>query len=144
MEKKKQLENAVILPRTKMMVESHCSMIKRLYLLPHNRPALDLLIFMLVTSVMTKFDHCYEALINGHKKPERWKSFLSTWKACMRTEVRGEYQTDVVNLMSTISAWVKSQFFICKHIINKIKCPQYHQATINKAQPFVQIDSDSN
>lgn len=48
--------------RTTMKMESHWSNIKRLYLLPYNRPCVDLLIHIIATSVMKKYKHDYDAM----------------------------------------------------------------------------------
>lgn len=62
--------------RTAMKVESHWSMLKRQYLLPYNIPRVDLLVHILTSSLMVKFEHDYEAMKLGRKKPFRWASFV--------------------------------------------------------------------
>lgn len=136
-------ESKISFSRTTMKVESHWSMIKRLYLLPYNRPGLDLLIHVLATGVMTKYKHDYNAMKSGRNKPYWWRAFVTMWKKCSEAEIRGQYQTDKQNFMCSCPAWLKSQFFICKHLVGDMPCPNYHQVTIRRNPPFLIIDRNS-
>lgn len=130
--------------RTTMKVEAHWSLMKRLYLLPYNRPRLDLLVHVIATSLMNKYKHDYGALKSGRKKPYWWKSFVSTWRQCANTAIAGNYITDTHNFICSCPAWLRSQFFICKHLVQGQRCPKYHEVTIKRSQPFIQISPESS
>lgn len=67
----------VAISRTTMFVQSHWSVLKRLYLLPCNKPRVDLLIYVIDTHFVFKFENDFNALKEGIKKPCWWKAFRS-------------------------------------------------------------------
>lgn len=133
----------ISLSRTTMKVESHWSVLKRLYLLPYNRPRLDLLVHIIATSVMNKYQHDYTAMYSGRKKPYWWKSFVLTWKKCSASDLGGQYHTDHQNFICSCPAWLRSQWFICKHLVHERTCPNYHHITIRRNAPFITIEHDA-
>lgn len=127
-----------------MKVESHWSVLKRHYLLPFNRPRVDLLIHIIDMSLMKKFEWDYESLRTGRKKPSWWKNFVKYWKDAAEKEVCGNYTTCEESFICSCPAWMRSQHFICKHLVRRRKCPLYHQVTIRRSPPFICIDENSN
>lgn len=136
-------EHMIPFSRTTMKVESHWSMLKRQFLLPYNRPRVDLLVHVIASTVMVKFDHEYEALKLGRKKPFWWNAFVSMWKKASTSVINGAYHTDQANFICSCPAWLRSQYFICKHLVQDMACPHYHQITIRRSPPFVIIDNNS-
>ena len=45
--------------------------------------------------------------------------------------------------MCSCPAWLRSQLFLCKHIVQHRQCPKYHQVTIRRSPPFIVIDETS-
>lgn len=65
--------NQVIqIARTTMMVEAHWSRLKRVYLLPYNRPKCDFLEYILSVVVLPRFSADFELLCSGIEKPVWW------------------------------------------------------------------------
>ena len=59
--------------RTTMMVESHWSLLKRRYLLFHNRPRVDFVVYIMEKQLLPSFRNELFNLKNGGKKPTWWK-----------------------------------------------------------------------
>lgn len=57
----------VALSRTTMFVESHWSVLNCLYLLPYNRPRVDLVVYIIDTRLMPKFENDFDSLEKGIK-----------------------------------------------------------------------------
>lgn len=73
-------ETFISFSRTTMKVEAHWSLIKRLFLLPYNRPRLDLLFYILDKKILPKFVQDYNLFLSGMKRPSWWRAFVSEWK----------------------------------------------------------------
>ena len=92
---------------------------------------------------MVKYGHDYESMKSERIEPYWWKTFVSIWKKCSTAEGHGQYQTDKTTFMCSCPAWLRSQFFLCKHIVQQRQCPKYHQVTIRRSPPFIIIDESS-
>lgn len=126
-----------------MKVEAHWSTLKRLFLMPYNRPRVDLLIHIIDKKMLLKFSEDYECYNLGLKKPHWWKHFVAMWKRTSSTTINDTYITDKKNFTCSCPFWLSSQFFICKHLTNNTPCPKYHEVSINRVPPFLVIDSKS-
>lgn len=130
----------VAISRTTMKVESHWSVLKRLYLLPFNRPRVDLLIHIIDVTLMRKFWCDYKSLMAGEKKPFWWKMFVKSWKKCAATAINNNYYTCLESHFCSCKSWQRSQYFFCKHLIASKPCPTYRQVRLNRSPPFLIID----
>lgn len=133
----------IAISRTTMKVEAHWSILKRLYLLPYNRPRLDLLVHIIDSALMRKFVCDYKSLALGVKKPFWWKLFVRSWKLCSASKEHNTYDTCLRMFTCSCLAWQRSQFFLCKHLVGNLACPTYRQVTVNRSPPFVVIDKNS-
>lgn len=133
----------VAITRTTMKVESHWSVLKRLFLLQFNRPRVDLLVHIIATRLLPKICNDYHALHLGLRKPFWWKSFVKTWKNCKMMPVHHSYTTNREMFTCSCPSWQRAQFFLCKHLVFGKECPKYRQVTINRKQPFLVIDEAS-
>lgn len=117
--------------------------LKQVYLLPFNRPRLNLLVHIIDTKLLMKFINDFEAFKTGVDKPYWWKQFVITWNDCASCLVRHIYDTNSVIFTCPCSAWLRIQFFLYKHLIQNRKCSFYHQVTLNRVKPFIVINEDS-
>lgn len=69
----------ISLSRTTMIVESHWSILKRLYLIPYNRSSVDFLMYIIEKKMMSKFREEFTLLVEGLKKPSRYQHFAALW-----------------------------------------------------------------
>jgi len=99
------------------------------------------LIYIIDEKVLVKFQADYEALISGRKKPYWWYAFVKEWRRCGSAEHHDEYHTDTNLFICSCPAWMKSKFFICKHICKDKQVPAYRQLRINRSPPFIQISA---
>lgn len=81
-----------------MNLESHLSVMKRMHLFPHNRPRVDLIVHIIASNLMAKYDADYGSLKIGHKSPFWWNQFIKNWKTQENTTINGNYETDITQL----------------------------------------------
>lgn len=74
----------VSLSRKTMKVEAHWSVLKRLYLLPFNRPRVDLLLYVISSKPIPKFIAGLDDFQSGRRKPNWWKQFRKNWVGAFR------------------------------------------------------------
>lgn len=110
-----------------------------------NRPLIKLLTHVIESRLILKFRCDYNSYISGSKKPYLWKVFSREWKRHKEKSVfqMNEYHTDTRNFMCSCPSWLRSQVFLCKHIVKDMDHPHYHQVTMNRKPPFVVIDRES-
>ena len=136
-------EHGVPFARTTMHVEGHWSVIKRHYLMLHNRPRLDLVVYILAKRLMPKFEDDLRLLREGTKVPGWYKYFKKVWSTCVESHVNNNYETDIVNWHCTCKAYLLNRFFLCKHLVQKYaainRAPEYREITRNRSAPFYEF-----
>lgn len=116
--------------RTTMKVEAQWSNLKLLYHLSYNRPRVDLLVFTISARLIPKFVSDYDALNLGLQMASWWRSFVKAWKQAQKNSqnsVVGEYDTNKSLFICSCGSWLRSQYFIWKHLVYKEDCPFYGQ-----------------
>lgn len=138
--------NASLIPlsKTTMMCESHWSLLKRLYLLPYNRPRVDLLLYVLDSKLLSKYTSDYHLLMNGRKKPSWWREFVEEWKRCATTTIRGIYIVDKDTWTCSCPAYLRSPFLLCKHLVAGADVPVYRDIIRRRHPPFLEIQREPN
>lgn len=131
------------LSKTTMMCEAHWSVLKRLYLLPYNRPRADLVLHVIDTKVMPKFTSDYQLMMSERKKPSWWRTFVHTWNKCAETPIRGTYEIDRVNWTCSCPAYLRNPFLLCKHLVQGTDLPAYRDL-IRRHPPFLEIRREPN
>lgn len=77
---RRDIVNGIPFARTTMFVEGHWYVLKRNFLLFHNRPRCDFLLFLLDTRLMLKFEDDYFKVLEGDKRPSWWVAFSKEWR----------------------------------------------------------------
>ena len=81
--------------RTTMFVEGHWSSLKRNYLIYHNRPRLDFLLYIIDVKMLPRFYGLHDMIRVGKINPSWYKSLLSEWdKKRSRDFIGAVYFTD--------------------------------------------------
>lgn len=111
-------------------------------MLLYNRPRVDLLLYFISRKLILKYIADLEVLREGLKKLNWWKQFRKEWDRCKDAFTQNVYDTKNSLFTCSCPAWLKSQYFICKHLVNQ-PCPQYRDLTINRQSPFIQINVNS-
>jgi len=132
-------EGEIALSKTTMKVEAHWSMLKRLYLLPYNRPRVDLLLYVLENQIMPKFTMEYVLLKSGSKKPNWWKSFSAEWRQLQSRTSSGAYVARSGDWLCTCQYFIRSSNFVCKHVIAGKPLPAYRDIIRRRSPPFISI-----
>jgi len=104
-----------------MMVESHWSQKKRLYILPYNRPRCDFVVYALYVKVIAKFIADYEMLSLGSKKPSWWLHFVNEWRNSSSRALVNVYATNDNMWTYQCDAFLSSRFMICKHLTKEMR-----------------------
>lgn len=133
----------IALSRTTMKFDAHWSLLKRLYLLPYNRPRVDLLVYVISTKLLPKYLSNLENVRSGVKNPNWWKQFRREWYICRESISNGVYKTNKIPFTWSCLARVRSQFFLCKHLVNN-SFPQYCELNINRSPPFIKTSNCSS
>ena len=111
--------------KTTMMIEAHWRALKRKHLLHHNRPRLELLVWIIINRVtpplLDKFSQCITA--SPRRDAFRWeKEFARRWRKSKERTVRPgkvqEYGTDAGRWTCACPAFAKSRFMLCKHLVS--------------------------
>lgn len=138
----RRLDSKIAFCRTTMKVESHWSLINRIYLLPSNRPRFDLLFHIIDTKLLPTMPNDFDAYYNGTKNPYGERSLLEIWKSALQNPSATSMRLILIALCDRgLSGYEVS--FLWKDLIRNDQFPHYHQVTINFRPPFVEIDKKS-
>lgn len=114
--------------RTTMLVESHWRHLKRDWLFLWPKMRLDMLIFTIVTRVVSKYEHSVDLIIapSGLARDRgSWRDELKrAWKLCEATDTSDpetfpyrRYDPNPYLWLCGCPAYKSSRFLICKHLI---------------------------
>ena len=109
--------------KTTMIVESHWRHIKHDYLYKFHRPRVDHLCFILVKKVINQQLYRIRLLQQGRYSVPWRKEFKKEWKQHEKKTIQtyGKYLTDPAKWICSCPAYVKSRFFLCKHLVNSVE-----------------------
>jgi len=130
--------------KTTVMVESHWSQLKQLYILPYNRPRWDFLIYILDVKVLPKFISDYGLLCSGSKKPSWWRHFVVEWNRASTRLQNNTYRTNLSYWTCNCNAFLFSRFMMCKHLTSGASCPEYRDVVRSRHPPFLTIRREPN
>ena len=133
---------AISFTRTTMTIEAHWSLVKRHYLLHHNRPRVDFVLYILENRLIPKVEADYSLLIRGLKKPRWWRDFTKEWMQAKSRPIEGNYSTNAGTWTCSCPAYRRSRFCFCKHLIANMECPAYRELVRNRHPPFLQFRVD--
>ena len=125
-----------------MMVESHWSLLKRRYLLFHNRPRVDFVVYIMEKQLLPSFRNELFNLKNGRKKPTWWKEFVRDWNKARETEINRLYSTNYDTWTCSCPSFLQSRFLICKHLVLGRPLPEYRNVIRNRKPPFITFRRD--
>lgn len=110
--------------KTTMIVEAHWRRIKHDYLHRHNRPRVDLVLWVLTTRVIPDAIRKMTGLLQGVRRMAfaSWrKAFKRDWKQLESRIIASDwnqYHTNPVKWTCACDYFLQSRFLICKHIIS--------------------------
>ena len=133
---------AIAFTKTTMTIEAHWSIVKRQYLVHHNRPRLDFLLYIIDQQLMPKVESDFTLLLRGLRKPKWWKDFTKEWIAAKCRSAGGTYKTNAGTWTCSCPAYLRSRFLFCKHLIAGAECPAYRALVRNRHPPFLQFRVD--
>lgn len=128
--------------RTTTVVEAHWSVLKRHYLVLHNRPRPDFVIYLIDPILIPKFYNDSQMLLDGSKIPKWWKDFRREWVSLSTREINGSDNTNSSLWCCTCPAFMRSRFLFCKHLIKDRPCPIYRDVIRARFPPFLQFRPD--
>ena len=110
--------------KTTMIVEAHWRRVKHDYLHRFNRPRIDLVVWILVTRIMSDAVNRMNFVLAGNHRQASasWrKDFRKIWKQLRSRAVEAEslnlYHTDAARWVCACPAFLNSRFLVCKHIL---------------------------
>src|SRR3954453_4105531 len=77
--------------KTTMFIEGHWKVIKRDFLYKFFRPRLDLVVYIIISKVMTHQVRKLQQILTGREKPEWIKQFKSEWKMLSTRTINEAY-----------------------------------------------------
>lgn len=125
--------------RTTMFAEAHWSMLKRGVLLKHNRPRIDLVVFLLDTEVIPGIKMDMDLLLKGTTKPKWYTAFSRIWRKAKDATSNHVYFTDKERWTCSCMAFLRSPFNICKNLICDSPVPPYRDLYWRRSPPFLII-----
>lgn len=127
----------VAFARTTMFVEGHWSSLKRNYLIYHNRPRLDFLLYIIDVKLLPKYYGMFDLIRDGKIVPAWFKAMRKEWN---KKKGRGysdrSYHTEIDRWICTCPSYYMSKFLICKHLIAGQELPFARELTRNSSPPF--------
>ena len=131
-----------------MFVEGHWKVIKRDFLYKFFRPCLDLVVYILMTKVISHQQRKLEQIQSGREKPEWIKEFKSEWKKLSTHQINNTYIIDVEKWICGCPYYLTSRFNICKYLIHEkgpVKPEFFEYLKRNHQPPFlIEIDKNSS
>ena len=140
----RKVQDFLPIAKTTMMVEAHWSQLKRVYLLPHNRPRCDFLVYILSVKMLPKCAADFEMLCSGNKVPAWWRHFANEWSRLSATAPINEYKTNRLLWTCSCKGFMNSKVLLCKHLTYELSCPQYRDEIRSRSPPFLQIKRREN
>ncbi|CAG8806568.1 41866_t:CDS:2, partial [Gigaspora margarita] len=131
---------------TAMIVESYWRILKRDYLYKFNRPQLDLVCFILINQMISGQIQHYNLLINGRKLLPLYKDIKSEWKKAASKQVtnKDKYLVDHNHWICSCCSFLKSRFYICKHLVAPIGMMDNINTISNSEVIVNEIDNETN
>jgi hypothetical protein len=112
-------ENKLSILKTTMFIEGHWKVIKRDFLYKFFRPRLDLVVYIIISKVMTHQVRKLQQILTGREKPEWIKQFKSEWKMLSTRTINEAYVTNVDMWICGCLYYLTSRFGICKHLVQQ-------------------------
>ena len=106
----RQVPGQIPLSRTTMFVEAHWSKFKCGALVKHNRPRIDLVVYLLATDVLPSIKTHLFLLVNGSIKPNWVVPLNRGWKNANAAILHNVFKTDVKNSTCTCMAFFAKPF----------------------------------
>lgn len=123
--------------RTTMFVEGHWSTLKKNYLILHNRPRIDFLLYILDAKLLPKFIGSYYLLIDGKQHPAWYKAMVKEWREKGQRDASGvPYQTNFIAWVSNCPSFSLSKFLLYKNLVRGIEPPMCRDIEINGMPTF--------
>jgi hypothetical protein len=130
-----------------MFLEAHWKVIKRDFLYKFFRPRLDMVVFIIMEQVVLHSQRKFEQLFVVKREKADWrKSFKREWKVLSKKTLNNTYPTDINNWICGCPAFLTSQFFICKHLIQEkgdVDIQFFDEVRRHHQYPFLSILSVS-
>ncbi len=123
-----------------MTAEAHWSVLKRHYLVMHNRPRVDFIIHLMETTLLSKFRNYYALLSAGVKMPRWWPAFKTEWRSLSERALNRNYNTSEQSWICSRPAFLNSRFMMCKHLINGKPIPEYRNLVRARHPPFLSFE----
>ena len=140
---RRNLTRGIPTSKTTMIVEGHWSVLKRRYLLLHNRPRIDLVLFIISQQLIPRLTMDFDSLLSGLTKPSWWVRFTSIWKKMASSEILGGYKTDRVAWTCSCPGFIGNEFMLCKHLICGSNVPAYKNLSRLSFPPFLSLQTES-
>lgn len=122
-----------------MFVGAYWSVLKPMYLLPHNRPQVDLVVFVNDITLIPKFKNVLSALNRRMKKQSWWKTLMPDLKKELKTPLFARYTTNVGIFTCSCPSWIRIQFLFWNDVIGVFPFPKYEYVTIMQSYPFINV-----
>lgn len=129
--------HGIPLARTTMMVEAHWSLLKKHYLVLHNRPRVDFVIHLMDTQLIGKYESDYELRRTGRVLPTWFKQYTVEWKKLKETPLNNTYSTNLEMWTCSCPSFLGSRFMICKHLVQKSEWIEYRDLVRSRHPPFI-------
>jgi hypothetical protein len=138
-------EDKMSVLKTTMFVEGHWKVIKRDFLYKFFRPRLDLVLYILMTKVVTHQQRKLQQIKSGREKPEWVKQFKSEWKRLSTCPITQTYVTDTHQWICGCPYYLTSRFGICKHLVQAkgaVTSEFFNNVKRNCTPPFLTVDDN--
>lgn len=136
--------HGIPLARTTMMVEAHWSLLKKHYLVLHNRPRVDFVIHLMETQLVGKYQNDYDLRRSGRALPTWFKQYTAEWKKLKGTPVKKTYSTNVAMWTCSCLSFLGSRFMICKHLVQRSEWIEYRDLVRSRHPPFISSARSEN
>lgn len=106
----------------------------------HNRPRPDFVVYLIKSTLISKFYDSYKSLRNDQKNPAWWVLFVKECRAKSIKEIVSTYKINEIEWVCSCRAYLESRFLFCKHLVHDGgKCPQYRDFVWYQHTPFLKI-----
>lgn len=128
-----------------MKAEAHWSVLKQYILLHYDRPRVNLLVETIAFRSMLEIYNESKPIRIGAKKPSWWRQFSQIRNAYSSKKSTGVPYLSYQELFTcNCPQWYRSQFLLCKHLIQNVPCPQYREVTMRSSILFIAIGKHSS
>ena len=141
---RRSVHHGIAFARTTMYVEAHWYILKRHYLIFHNRARIDFIVHLIDKRLIPRFIQDLERYGTGTKTPSWWTFFMSEWRKCLEAPIRGQYLTLNHQWYCSCQAYCKSRFVLCKHLVDGQRPPEYRSVIRSRFPPFLSFKREDS